>query len=178
MLHGDQHEKNLIRISVPRGVPMALEGDLGTGEFQFDLSGLWLVSTDLTASKGEFLFDFNQPAPQPQERFEIKASMGSFGVAGLGNASPASVRVGGRMGEVSLDLRGAWKNDATISGRWRMGEYVVRVPEGVHIDTDGATVFLGAAEFSALRDLPPADPAAPTLRLELSGAMGEMSVSR
>ena len=51
-----------------------------------------------------------------------------------------------------------------------------RVPPGVRVETDNATVFMGAADLSGLRRLPQPGEQAPTLRLDLSGSMGELVV--
>jgi hypothetical protein len=80
------------------------------------------------------------------------------------------------MGEMRLDLRGAWRSDSEVIGRWRMGALRVRVPEGVRIESEGATILLGAADLSGLRRLPDPPAGSPTMRLDLSGAMGELLV--
>jgi hypothetical protein len=178
MLFGDQHEKNRIRIIVPRGLPIILEGRLSTGFSRIELGGLWLTEVDLKAGLGEHEIRFSKPTPRPLQRFELEAKMGEFEVGELGNASPAAVTVNGTMGELRLDLHGAWKHDAEIRTRWRMGECVVRVPEGVAVETGGTGVSLGATDYAALRGLPPPPEGAPKLKLNLGGSMGEVRISR
>jgi len=176
MLYGDQHEGNRVRISLPRGVPFALEGNVRTGVSRWELGGLWLVDSDLRIGTGEHRLDFSEPTREPMARFRLEARMGDFGVGRLGNASPSEVTIQGGMGEMSLDLRGEWRNDAEVVGRWRMGAFDVRVPPDVRVDADGATIFIGAADLSRLRRLPVAEEGAPTLRLDLAGSMGELVV--
>ena len=176
MLHGDQHEGNRVRISLPRGLPFRLEGNVRSGVSRWELGGLWLVGSDLRIGTGEHRLVFSEPAPEPMGSFRLEARMGDFGVGRLGNASPSEVTIHGGMGEMSLDLRGEWRNDAEVVGRWRMGAFDVRVPPGVKIDADNATVFLGAADLSRLRRLADPEEEAPTLRLDLAGSMGEVVV--
>lgn len=176
MLFGDQHEVNHVRITLPRGVPFVLEGDVNVGVSRWELGGLWLLGANLQAGTGEHTLGFAEPTTEPIERFELDSRMGTFVIERLGNASPAKVMIRGSMGEMNLDLRGPWRNDTEVVGRWRMGAFSVRVPQDVRIESDGATVFMGGADLSGLRRLaPPADDAR-TMRLDLSGAMGELVV--
>lgn len=176
MLYGDQHEGNQVRITLPRGLPFTLVGDVGTGVSRWELGGLWLVDTDLRIRTGEHRLGFDEPTPEPMKRFELEARMGEFEVSGLGNASPSTVAIRGGMGEMRLDLRGQWRNDTEVAGRWRMGPFDVRVPPDVKVETDGVTVFMGAADTSRLRRRPDPGEEAPTMRLDLAASMGELVV--
>lgn len=176
MLYGDQHEGNRVRISLPRDLPFALEGNVRTGLSRWELGGLWLLDSDLSIGTGEHQLAFSEPTPEPMGRFRLEARMGNFRISRLGNASPSEVTIRGGMGEMGLDLRGAWRNDVDVAGRWRMGAFEVRVPPGVRVETDNATVFMGAADLSRLRRLPDPEEGAPTIRLDLSGSMGELVV--
>jgi hypothetical protein len=176
MLYGDQHEGNRVRVTLPRGMPFSLEGNVRTGVSRWELGGLWLLGADLRIETGEHRLRFSEPTFEPMGRFGLEARMGEFRVDRLGNASPSEIKVRGGMGEMRLDLRGQWWNDADVAGRWRMGAFEVRVPRGVNVETEGATVFMGAADLSRLRRLPEVGGDAPTLRLDLSGSMGELVV--
>lgn len=176
MLHGDQREHNRVRISLPRGLPFKLEANVRNGVSRWELGGLWLVGADLKVGTGEHRLGFSEPTPEPIGRFDLEARMGEFGVKQLGNASPSAITVRGGMGEMSLDLRGPWRNDTEVAGRWRMGAFVVRVPSDVKVETDGATIFMGGADLSGLRRLPEPPEGAATMRLDLSGSMGELVV--
>lgn len=176
MLYGDQHEGNRVRISLPRGVPFTLVGDVSTGISRWELGGLWLVGADLRVGTGEHRLGFDEPTPEPMGRFELEARMGEFGVSRLGNASPSAIAIRGGMGEMRLDLRGQWRNDTEVAGRWRMGPFEVRVPPDVKVETDNATVFMGAADISRLRRRPDPGEEAPTIRLDLAASMGELVV--
>jgi hypothetical protein len=178
MLYGDQHEENRIRITLPRGVPFYLEGQISTGVSNLELGGLSVLGVDLDLSMGDHSFGFDEPTPEPMEQLKLRARMGEFGVRQLGNASPARVHARGRMGEFQLDLRGPWQNDTEVTARWKMGEFVVRVPEGVRIDAESAGVFLGASDTRALRQLPEPPTGAPTMQLNLGGSMGEVRLAR
>lgn len=176
MLFGDQHEDNRVRIVLPRDVPFVLDGDIGMGVSRIDLGGLSLIAVDLDLGMGEHRVGFSEPTPSPLERFVVDAGMGEFDVDRLGHASPAEVRVTGRMGEFSLDLHGEWKNDAEITAGWRMGQCTVRLPSDVAVKSEGANVMMGGANLSGLRNRPDPPPGAPTLTIRVSGSMGELTV--
>lgn len=176
MLHGDQHEGNHVRITLPRGVAFTLVGDVGTGLSRWELGGLWLVGADLRIGTGDHRLAFDEPTPEPMGRFELEARMGEFDFSGLGNASPSAITIRGGMGEMRLDLRGQWRNDTEVAGRWRMGPLDVRVPRDVKVEADNNTVFMGAADLSGLRGLPDPGEGVPTMRLDLAVSMGELVV--
>jgi hypothetical protein len=157
-------------------VPFTLEGRISQGVSRIELGGLSVRDVDLDVSMGEHAIDFSDPVPEPLQRFKVGAGMGEFRFGGLGNASPSSIVLRGRMGEATLDLRGDWCNDASVTARWVMGACIVRVPDDVHLDTDGVTVFLGAASTSDLARRPAPPTGAPTLDLNLSASMGEVQV--
>jgi hypothetical protein len=79
------------------------------------------------------------------------------------------------MGALALGLEGPWRNDCAVHARWRMGQMTVDVDSGVHVEVGSSLVLLGAKDVQVRprEDLPPG---APTLRLDLGGAMGEVVV--
>ena len=178
MLFSDRRQTSFVRIILPRDVPLSLEGEVGMGEVRMDLGGLWLVDTDLSASMGEFTVDFDEPLLVPMNDFRVAAKMGDARVRNLGNASPSTVNVRHRMGAMSLDLVGAWKNDTRVQGGISMGEFVVWVPDDVHVDVENMRQILGDSSVADRSMLDEPDEDAPTLRLDLSGGMGSLEVRR
>ncbi|MCP3981272.1 MAG: hypothetical protein GY716_18380 [bacterium] len=169
---------NRVRIYLPPDVPIALTGELGLGEFNIELGGLWVTETSLELGAGEHEIRVSEPTVVPMRTFKLRASVGELGVVKLGNASPAKVDVRQRIGETSVDLRGAWRTDGDVYQKCGIGECSVRVPEGVHLDFDRARVGLGEAHAHGLGDLPPPPPGAPTVKLVVKGSLGEVRVSR
>lgn len=169
---------NRVRIILPRGIPFALEGNVSLGEFDIELGGLWVTDVDMEAGIGEHKFSFDEPLPQPLDRFRLDGSIGETQISRLGNASPKDVSVDYNIGEVTLDLRGTWVQDSDIEASLNIGELSVYLP-----DEDAAAVELERADVSIgdkdlrLFDRAPAPEGAPTLRLALSGTIGELSVA-
>lgn len=178
MLHGDQHEENRLQINLPPNIPFRLEGEVSTGMSQIELGGLAVLAVDLDLGMGQHQLSFSEPLLVPMESFELDAGMGEFVIDGLGHASPAAVRIDGRMGELRVDLHGEWRNDATLRARWRMGACELRVPDNVQIDADDVNVFMGGVVMPGLRGRPQLPADAPTLKLDLVTTMGEVRVVR
>jgi hypothetical protein len=178
LLRSEGDQDNRLRISLPRDTPFALEGSIRRGESRVRLGGLSVASVDLELVQGEHAVGFDIPAPRPLESFAVDASQGSFSFTGLGNASPATVDVGGSMGELLVDLGGAWRNDADVRGRWRMGEVRVGVPAGVRTEVGEIDVFLGGSDTSGLRGADEPGEEAPKLTLSFSGSLGEIVITR
>jgi hypothetical protein len=148
------------------------------GEVRMDLGGLWIVDTDLDARMGEFTVDFDRPLMVPMNEFRFVSRMGEATLRNMGNASPASVDVSHRMGQLNLGLTGDWKNDCKVGGGVGMGEMLVWVPDDVGVEIENVRQIIGAsnvAERSRPEDL---DENAPTLRLNLRGGMGSIEVRR
>lgn len=178
MLFSERRQTSFVRIVLPRDVPLSLEGEVGMGEVRMDLGGLWLVDVDLVASMGEFTVDFEEPLLVPMNDFRLASKMGEGRVRSLGNASPSTVSVRHRMGAMSLGLVGNWRNDVQVEGGIGMGEFVVWVPDHVHVDVENMTQVIGASSVADRSMLEELDDDAPTLRLDLSGGMGSLEVRR
>ena len=178
MFHFDFDEvRNRVRIFIPPGIPFALEGEVGVGESQFRLGGLWVTDVDLETGVGEHTFHFDEPVTQPMGRFRIEGSTGELQVSELGNASPREVELRQNIGSFVIDLRGEWKQDSVIEASHKIGEFSVRLPdEDVAVELDRSSISIGERDLSALERRAPAPEGAPTLHLSLSTIIGEMSV--
>ncbi|MEM1204380.1 MAG: hypothetical protein AAGN66_14200 [Acidobacteriota bacterium] len=177
MLGGGNNTHNEVTITVPRGHPIDIIGNIAMGESKVDLSGLWVREVHLELKAGDHFVEFREPLPFPMDRFEVKSSMGEVEIRGLGEASPERVEVQHSMGEMFLDLQGAWRRDARVEADFSMGECRVWLPEGVHLDLAEARVSMGEARTDrTVTDDLPED--APTLTLAASGSMGSLRVER
>ena len=171
-----QHDgqDNRVRLILPRDAPIILEGRVGIGQSTLELGGLWIVGVDLDVSVGEHRLSFDEPLAIPMRRFRIDGSVGVLEVDELGNASPREVWIKHSIGETGVDLRGAWRRDAEIDVVCGIGECDVRVPKDVKIDLRRAGVMIGESSGPGRRTEP--EPGAPTLKLSVSGSIGEVRV--
>jgi hypothetical protein len=165
-----------VRVIVPRGQPVALEAEIGLGESRVELGGLWLTAVDFELGPGEHRVDVSEPLSQPLPRFTLDASVGETQVRSLGNASPAEVVIHQGVGEMGLDLSGAWKHDARVDIELGIGECRVRLPQGVKIDVERSRVGLGEATTGGRAHAEAVPEGAPTLTIAASGGIGELRI--
>lgn len=105
---------NSIVVTLPRDVPLVLEGSIDGGQTRIELGGLWVTTTDLTLGDGDHRMSFSNPLRQPMTRLLLDSALGELTLVQLGNASPREVKIGKSVGDACVDLRGAWQADATI----------------------------------------------------------------
>lgn len=174
LLRGN-NSRNKVKITIPRGHPIEIVGGIGMGESKTDLGGLWITNVDLEFSAGDHFLEFREPLPFPMEEFNLQSSMGEVEVQSLGEASPRKVDVNHGMGELLLDLKGAWRRDAEIDVQFSMGECRLWSPENARLEIARASVGLGGKRVKRqnVEDLPEN---APTLTLNVSGSMGELRI--
>lgn len=172
---GGEGGDNRVTLIIPRDQPVHLVGEIGLGESDLELGGLWLHEIDLDLGIGEHRITFDEPTLEPMERFILDSSIGELDVRRLGNASPQVVRLEGGIGENSLDLRGAWQNDATIDTEFRIGEHRLTLPDDVHVEMDATRVALGERSGRDI-DRSNVPEGAPTLKIRASGLIGELRI--
>jgi len=169
-----EHEesRNLVRLVVPPGVPIRLEGRVGIGQSHLRLGGLWLTDVDLEVGIGEHRVSFDEPLPVPVGRIRLDTSIGVLRVDRLGNASPSDVQIKHSMGETRVDLGGHWRRDAELFVSCGIGSCVVDAPDAASLKLERVGVAIGESRVPRR----PADtiPGAPTLTLSVSGTIGEV----
>jgi len=158
----------LLRLRLPRGVPLVLEGRILTVESALELGGLWVTSTDLEVGRGYNHFRFGEPLPAPMERFVVRGVNGALRISSLGNASPRVAEVGQSRGRMTLDLHGAWTCDADVRASCRIGACTLLVSENVRVESAQGLNLPG----------PPAEVELPTVRLSVESSLARLRIER
>ena len=171
---GGNNPRNRVEIIVPQGHPIRLVGEVRLGESKMNLGGLWVEDVDLEYGMGDHFLEIREPLPVPMKSFTVASSMGEMEIRGLGDASPERVDVSHGMGDLFLDLQGAWRRDADVTASFRMGQCRVWVPKGVHLELSGGSVSMGESSTRLPDETPPEG--APTVRLDVSGSMGNLEI--
>lgn len=124
----------VVRVSIPPGVPLALEAAIRRGGGDADLGGLHLTTASIAVDMGGLELSFAEPTAVPVERLELNTSMGGGEFHLIGNASPRVLTVDYRMGGADLDLGGEWRTDSEITVRGSQGGLGIRLPDGVRVE--------------------------------------------
>jgi len=174
---GSHGENNSIRLILPRGTPMSLAGDLGVGQSDLELGGLWLTDVSLDIGIGDHTIRFSEPLAQPLETLHLSSWVGEVKVMRIGNASPSQATLSHRLGEVYFDLRGEWRNDSAVEVTCGVGACGVRLPgEGVNVDLVRASISIGDQRTPERGNLRPTIEGAPTIHVDITGTLGELTV--
>jgi len=175
VINDDRHGDN-VRLIIPRGTPVTLEGEIGPGVSRLELGGLWLLDTKLELNAGEHRIEFDEPLLTPMKGFHIESSAGQVTVSGLGYASPLSASMDHSMGELVVDLEGPWARDAEIRAEGSMGAMMIHLPDDVGIDFKNPGIMLGEASTRGARNRPREVPGRPTLEVTAKMSLGELVV--
>lgn len=176
IFRGNDNAHNRLKLILPSDYPIELRGKIGVGETEADLGGLWLREVDLGFGAGDHFLEFREPLREPMGSLKIKSSVGNVELRSLGNASPESVAVSHRIGELLVDLTGPWQRDAEVGVNFSIGECKVWLPDAARVELDHTSMAIGEVQSDEPRrpeDLPPG---APTLKLRLKGSIGELRV--
>ncbi len=159
-----------IQVFLPRDVPLTLEVGVAEGGMEAELGGLWLKEADFRYDKGGFSFSFSEPLREPMDRLSIHGAMGGLEAVAVGNASPAVLDIGCRMGGGDVDLTGKWLRDCRVTLAVRMGGMSVTIPRDMKVD--GAAVPAG--DMAA----PAGENPLPVLHISKRQSMGEIEIQR
>lgn len=173
---GNDDAHNRLKLIIPSDYPVDLEGKIGVGETEADLGGLWLREVDLSFGAGDHFLEFREPLREPMGGLKVKSSVGNVELRSLGNASPESVTVSHSIGELLVDLTGAWQRDAEVRVNFSIGECKVWLPEAARVELDRTSMAIGEVQADEPRRAEDLPPDAPTLKIRLSGSIGELRV--
>lgn len=175
LMGAGNNPSNDLTLYIPRGVPLDLVGNIGIGESELELGGLFLRNVRLDVATGDHGVSFSEPLQHAMEDFRLDGATGVLKVGSLGNASPLTAKIDHSVGDVLVDLTGSWTGDASILVDSAVGQIRVTVPEGVHVDLDRAGSTIGDSRIALPEAEVPAD--APRLGLRAESAVGEVRVT-
>jgi len=119
---------------------------------------------------GGFMLEVSEPMLHPMQSLRIKAGMGGFEAAQLGNASPAELDIRCHMGGGEVDLSGAWLNDCRARFEVEMGGMEIGVPADLEMVDGWPTGQLEEEDETVARP--------PVLYFEKYEKRGEVEISR
>lgn len=128
--------RNRWELEVASFVPIDLNVRAGAGEGELDLTGLQIAALDLNLGAGTFLLRFDEPNQTTLQHLTLDAGASKLDLIGLGNASPGTMKLRGGVGDMTVDLTGAWARSAEIAVRSGAGALTLRLPEDVGVQVE------------------------------------------
>ena len=130
-------------------IPIEMRIDVGAGAGNLNLSGLELSELDLRMGAGDFEVRFDESNPVEMRELTMETGAAKLDIRGIGYASPEKATVNGGVGEITLDLTGAWSNSSEVDITTGVGSITLRLPDdiGVRVETDGGLTNVEAGEF-------------------------------
>jgi hypothetical protein len=167
LLFGNQHPENKLTITLPEGVPTALDLQLNKCESHVELGGLTLTDLQARLVMGDQNVNFERPVVGRLEHASMSLSMGDIKVRGLGNAHPADLQLQGSMGDIRVSFDGDWPEGGKISAhaRMSMGDFRVTIPRGVRVKSSSSMVLGDSRRMGRGKVDATEDPNAPLLEL-------------
>jgi len=126
-------------------VELDMELEIGAVDCELDMGGLALTRLSIESGASDLVLRFDEPNRAEMERLRIQVGAANVDVGSIGNASPQNVRIDGGVGNITLDLRGAWVSSSDIRITAGSGMLVLRLPRdvGVRVEMEGG---LGSIE--------------------------------
>ncbi len=120
-------------------VILAMNMRAGAGAGELDFTGLQISELDVDVGAGDFTLRFDEPSVTPMDHMTLDTGASKIEVIGLGHASPKEVRLQGGLGDIAMDLTGAWTRSSDITIRAGAGALRLTLPSdvGVEIETKG-----------------------------------------
>jgi len=136
----DPGAKNEWDLQFSPEVPLEIDAEIGASRGELDFTGLRLERLSLETGASDLVIRFDSPNPVPMEELFIQAGAANLRVDGIGNAGPERIRVEGGVGNLVIDLRGAWPRSAWGEIEAGIGTLTLQLPEdiGVRVETRGS----------------------------------------
>ncbi len=129
--------RNRWELELSPQVPLALNIRAGAGEGELDFTDLMISELDVDLGAGDFVLRFDEPYLVPMDHLTLDTGASRIELLGVGNASPEMMRLQGGVGDISVDLTGAWSRSTEIIVRAGAGAVTLHLPKdlGVEVKT-------------------------------------------
>jgi hypothetical protein len=140
---GERRQGDSLSLGLARGVPMELTLALGATDSRIDLTDLAVARLNAEIAASDARISFGAPNPSTLRELSIHSAAAGLKVNQLGNARAGTVRVSTAVGDVDLDLSGAWTGEMALDVHAMMGSITVRVPRDVGVRASVSKFFGG-----------------------------------
>ena len=128
-----QHLAQDAVIELSPSADLALDANLGAAEAGLELGGLRITEARIRTAASKTTLRFSSPNQAVCRTLELNAGAAEFQALQLGNSGCREIGFEGGIGDVTLDLTGAWPADAHVSARVSMSGLTIRVPRAVGV---------------------------------------------
>lgn len=168
-------------IELPSGVDLSLDASLGAAESTLELGGLQLSALEVKTGASRTTINFESPTTGACRTASVTSGAGELTVNQAGNSGCRSWRFDGGVGEVNLDLDGAWPADARMTLNMALGGVNLTAPKelGIRVRMSGFLAGFDAKGFSKEGKIYTSSNYASAKRhieVEVSSALGGVSV--
>ncbi len=176
------NEGGSLDLTLARDLPMDLTLAFGAVQADVDLGGLSLTDLDLQTGASESTVDVSSPNPVQMRSASLQVGAADFTARHLGNLNAHRLEVSAGVGDVTLDLTGAWSQDADVAIKMGLGSLDLRLPEGLGVRLRKKT-FLTALDSQGLVKRgddyysPDWDSAKRRITIDVNAAFGSVNVS-
>ena len=144
----DPGAKNEWDLAFSPEVALDVDAEIGAARGELNFTGLRLKRLFLEIGASDLRVRFDEPNPEPMSDLIIQTGASNLRVDGIGNAGPERVQVEGGMGNLVLDLRGAWPQSAWVEVEAGVGSLTLYLPTdvGVRVEVRGSLSNVSADE--------------------------------
>ncbi|HEY77373.1 MAG TPA: hypothetical protein G4O00_14545 [Thermoflexia bacterium] len=144
----DPGAKNEWDLSFSPEVALDVDAEIGAARGELNFTGLRLQRLFLEVGASDLRIRFDEPNPEPMSDLIIQTGASNLRVDSIGNAGPERVQVEGGVGNLILDLRGAWPQSAWVEIEAGVGALTLYLPEeiGVRVEVRGSLSNVSADE--------------------------------
>jgi hypothetical protein len=121
-------------IELSPDVNLSLDMSFGAVEAGLDLGGLRLTDARIRTAASKASIRFSEPNPVICSSLDLNAGAADVDALLLGNSGCREIRFDGGVGEVTLDLSGAWQSDARLVANVAVGGLTLRLPRSVGVE--------------------------------------------
>jgi hypothetical protein len=144
-----KQEGGELRVELARSVPMELTLEFGAGRANIDLGGLALTDLEVHTGAAEATIDVSRPNPEAMARARLEVGAADFTARRLGNLNARRIEVNAGVGDITIDLTGAWQQDGAVQINMGLGSLQLRLPDGVGVKLQEKT-FLTSVDTQGL----------------------------
>lgn len=137
-------------IELSRAVSLSLDVSLGAADAELELGGLRIGALDLKSGASRATVSFETANPITCRYASLSSGAGKLTVIKAGNSGCTSWHFDGGVGSTTLDLSGAWPDDAQIDLSVAVGGVTLQAPRslGIRVRMSGFLAGFSGSGFT------------------------------